>query len=129
MGTEPLFWGIRVAVIDPFFITCDNFPDKSINYGITDKLTTDIHSTLNQLRCQFMRCRSTTSVWFSKCLNLEVYDIFWCTKFSDSLWVHFCEFSSKTLSIFSISHNFGLPEHGKSLVFSSTVLKHWNHHL
>ena len=42
MGTKPLFWRIRIAVIDPFFITCDNFSDKSIFHGITDKLMTDI---------------------------------------------------------------------------------------
>ena len=40
MGTEPLFWGVRVALIDPLFITRDNSPDKFINHGITDKLTT-----------------------------------------------------------------------------------------
>ena len=32
-GTEPLFRGVRVAVIDPFNITCDNSPDKYIIYG------------------------------------------------------------------------------------------------
>ena len=41
MGTEPLFQGVRVAVIDPFFITCDSSPDKSIIHVITDKLTSD----------------------------------------------------------------------------------------
>ena len=35
---------------------------------------------------------------------------------------------TKTLLIFSISHDLGLTERGKSLVFSSTVLKRWNHH-
>ena len=43
---------------------------------------------------------------------------------SDSLIVLFCRFSSKTLSIFSISHNLGLPEHGKYLVFF--LLQCWN---
>ena len=61
-GTESLFRGVRVAVIDPFFITCGNFPDKSIIHEFTDKLTTDIHSTLNLLRCQFMRYKSIASV-------------------------------------------------------------------
>ena len=54
-GTEPLFRVVRVAVIDQFFITCDNSPDKCIIYEFTDKLTTDIHSTLSLLRCQFVR--------------------------------------------------------------------------
>ena len=106
----------------PFFITCDNSPDKSIYHGITDKLITDIHPTLSLLGCQFMRYR------FSKCLNLVMYWIFWRTKF---FWQHTSTFiwgfSSTNLRIFSISHNFGLPERGKSLVFSSPVLKRWNH--
>ena len=91
-GTEPLFSCVRVAVI-LFFITCDNSPDKSIIHGITDKLTTDIHSTLSLLRCRFMGYRSRASVRFSKCLNnLTMYGIFWCTKFfwhptsTDFLW-------------------------------------------
>ena len=41
-GTESLFRGVRVAVMDPFFITCDN--------EMTDKLKTDIHSTISLLR-------------------------------------------------------------------------------
>ena len=61
-GTLPLFRDVRVALIDPFVVTCDNSPDKSIIHGITDKLTTDIHSTLCLLRCQFMMYRSTASV-------------------------------------------------------------------
>ena len=56
-GTKSLCQGIRVAVIDSFFVTCDNSSDKSIIHGITD-----IRSTLNLLRCQFMRYRSTASV-------------------------------------------------------------------
>ena len=62
-GTEPMFWSVRVAVIDPLYIACDNSPDKSIIHGITDKLTTDIYSLLNLLRCQFKRYRSTASVF------------------------------------------------------------------
>ena len=54
-GTESLFRGVRVAVI----FHLDNSPYKSSIHGITDKLMTDIHSTL---RCQFMRFRSTASV-------------------------------------------------------------------
>ena len=81
MGNEPLFRGVRFATIDPFFIRCDNSPDKSIIHGITDNLSTDIHSMFNLLRCQFMRYRSTASVWFSKCLNQAMYGIFRCTKF------------------------------------------------
>ena len=49
-GTEQLFRGVRVAIIDPFFITCDN-SDKSIIHGFTDKLSTDIISTLSLLKC------------------------------------------------------------------------------
>ena len=82
-GTEPLFWGVSVAVIDPFCITCDYSPDKSLIHGITDNLSTDIHSMFNLLMCQFMRYRSTASVWFSKCLNLSVCGIFWCRKSCD----------------------------------------------
>ena len=62
IGTEPLFRGVRVAVKDPFLIICDNSPDKSTIHGITDKLKTDIHSTLSLLRCQFMMNRSTASL-------------------------------------------------------------------
>ena len=124
---EPLFRGVSIAVIDPFFITCDNSPDKSIIHGITDNLKIDIHSTLSQLRCQFMRYRSTASVWFSKCLYLGTYVTFWCNKFywppTSTIWW----FSSKSLRIFSISHKLSLPECGKSLVLSLTVLKRWNH--
>ena len=65
--TEPLFRDVRVQVIDTFFSTCDNSPDKSIIHVITGNLTTDIHSTLVLLRCQFMRYRSVVSVGFSKC--------------------------------------------------------------
>ena len=85
MGIKPLFRGIRVALIDPFFITCDNSPDKCIIPVITNKLMTDIHSILSLLRYQFMRYRSTASVWFSNCLNLAIYGIFWCIKF---FWQH-----------------------------------------
>ena len=116
-GTGPLFLEVRV-VIDLLLITCDNSPDESIINGITDKLTTDIHFTLSLLRCQFMRYRSIASVWFFKWLNLAMYGIFWCTKF---FWQHTSTFSSKTLRIFTISHNLGRTEHGKSLVFSSPV--------
>ena len=80
-GIESLFRGVGVAVIGPFIITCDNSPDKSISNGIADKLMTDIRSTFSLLRCQFMWYSSTASVWFSRCLNLAIYDIFWCTKF------------------------------------------------
>ena len=59
--TEPLLRGVRVAVIDPFFITCDNSLYKSIIHGIADKMT-DIHSTFSLLRCQLMRYRSTASI-------------------------------------------------------------------
>ena len=38
----------------PLFITYDNSPDKSITHGITNKLTTDIHTTLSLLRYQFI---------------------------------------------------------------------------
>ena len=34
----------------------------------------------------------------------------------------------QNVRIFSISHNLGVPERGKSLEFSSPVLKHWDHH-
>ena len=61
-GNQPQFRGGGVGVIDIFFITSDNSPDKSIIHGITDKLTTDIHSILNLSRYQFMRYRSTASV-------------------------------------------------------------------
>ena len=44
-GSEPLFRGVRVAVIDPFFIICDNSPDESIIHGMTDMLTTNIQSS------------------------------------------------------------------------------------
>ena len=80
-ATEALFWGVRVAEMDVCFNTCDNSPDKSIMLGITDKLMTDIHSTLSLLSCQFMRYRSTDSVWFSKDLDVAMFGIFWCTKF------------------------------------------------
>ena len=73
-----------------------------------------------------MKYRSTASVRFSKCLNLAMYGIFYIPSTSASLRVLFCGFSSKTLSIFSISHKLGFPECGKSLVFSSPVLKCWN---
>ena len=66
----------RVPVTDPFFITCDNSPYTSIIYEITDKLTTDIHSTSSLLGCQFMRYRSTADVRFSKCPNLAMYGNF-----------------------------------------------------
>ena len=72
-GDRPLARGVRVAVIDPFFVTCDNSPDKFIIPKITDKLTTDIHSMLSVLRCQLMKYRSTVTVWFSKCLSLAMY--------------------------------------------------------
>ena len=39
----------------------------------------------------------------------------------------FSEFPSKPLGIVSISHNLGVLEHGKSLVFTSPVLKRWKH--
>ena len=126
-GTEPLFQGVWIVIIDPFFIICDNSLDKSIIHRITDKLMADIHSTLSLLRCQFMRYSSTTSLWFSKCLNQVMYGIFWCTKFFWQFTCIFCGFPYKPLHIFSISHNLGLPERGKSSMFSSPVLKHWNH--
>ena len=51
-GSEALFLGVRVAVINPFFMTCDNYREKSIIHEITDTLTTDILSTLSLLRFQ-----------------------------------------------------------------------------
>ena len=108
--TEPLFRGVRVAAIDPFFITCDNFLDKSIIHGITDKLTTDIHSTLNLLWYQFMRYKSiglVASVWLSKCVNLAMYDIVWCTKFFWQLSNIFLRifFQNSAYTLFLICHN------------------------
>ena len=125
-GTEPLFLGARVAVIDPFFITCNNSPDMFIIHAIIDKLTTDIHSRLSLFRCQFMRYRFTDSVWFSKCLNLAMYGIFWCATFFWQPTSTFCRFSCKTLYMFSVSHNLDFPVRGKCLVFYSPVLKRWN---
>ena len=81
MGSNHSFEASELAVINTFFITCDNSPDKSNIHDITNKLTTYSHSTLSLLRCQFMRYRSTASVWFSKCLNLAMYITFRCTKF------------------------------------------------
>ena len=127
-GTEPLFRCVRFAIIYPFLVTCDNSLYKSIIHVITDKLTTDIHSTLSLLRCEFMKYRSTASVWFYKCLNLALNGIFYAPSTFDSLRILFCGSSSKILHTFSISHNLGLPERGKSLVFSSPVWKLWNHH-
>ena len=110
-GTEPLFRGIRVEVIDPFYITCDNSPDTSVIHGITYKLVANIHSMLTMLRCQFMRYRSTASVWFSKCLNLTINGIIWCTQVLLKAYEYFsCGFTSKILGIFSLSHNWGLSE-------------------
>ena len=90
-GTEPLFRAIRVAVIDPFFITCDNSP-SSTGLPISWRQI----STLRWAcwGCQFMRYRSTASVWFSKFLNLVMYGIFCCTRFfwqstSIFLWIFF----------------------------------------
>ena len=127
-GTEPLFRGVRVAVIDPFFITCDNSRDKYFIQGITDNLTADIPTlhwacwgvnswgTDLQLLYDFPRVLS----W--RCI--EYFD-------ASSSWVIlrilFCGFSSKILRIFSISHNLDLPERGKSLEFTSPVLKLRNH--
>ena len=99
-GTESLFRGVRVQVIYPFFITCDSYLDKSIIHWITDKLTTDIHSTLSLLTCQFMRYRSTASVWFSMCLNLRCKVSFDAPCSSDSLRVFFADFLPK-LCIYS----------------------------
>ena len=126
-GTESLFRGVRGAVIYPLFIRCDNSPDKSIIHVITDKLTRDIHSMFSLLTCQFMKYRSTASVWFPKCLNLAMYGIFWCTKFFCEATSTFTLFSSKTLLTFSIFYNLGLPQGGKPLVFSFPVLKRWDH--
>ena len=97
LGTEPLFRGIRVAVIYPFFIICFNSPDKSIIHGITDKLTTAIYSTLNLLRYQLMRYRSTATVWFYNVLIWRYMVYFDASSSSDSIRVLFSWFSSKTL--------------------------------
>ena len=81
------------------------------------------NSTLYLLRCQFMRDRSTADVLFFKYHNLVIYGIFWCVTFFWKPTSTFCRFSSKTLRLYLISHNLGLSEHGKSLVFSFPVLK------
>ena len=81
-GTEPFFRSVRVGVIDPFFITCDNSPDKSIIHGFTDTLMTEI-STL-RWACWGVNSKDKDLQLlydFSKCLNLGMYRIVWCTKF------------------------------------------------
>ena len=100
----------------PFFITCDNSPDKSIIHGIIDKLTTVIHSTLSLLRCQFMRYRPTASLWFSKCLNLAMYGIFWCTEFfwRPTSTFFFCWFCFPKLWYILNIQYLGLPERANS---------------
>ena len=116
-GTEPLFRGFRIAVIDSCFITCDNSPDKSIIHGITGKLTTDIHSMFNMLRCQF-RSSDLQFLYDFPCFSIwRCMLSFDAPNSSDSLRILFCGFSSKPLRIFFISHNLGLPERGKCLVF------------
>ena len=114
-GTKLLFRGVRVVVIDSFFITCVNSPDKSIIHGISDKQMTDIHSTMRLLWCQFMRYGSTLLYYFPRIL----------------IWRCMLSFdppsSSKTLRMLAIAHNLDHPECGKSLLFSSPVLKRWNH--
>ena len=126
-GTEPLYRSVRVAVIDQFFITCDNPPDKSIIHGITYRLTTDIHSRLCLLMCQFMRCRSKACVWFFKRLNLPMYGYVLMRQVLLTAYEYLFTDFLANLRIFSISHNLGLRQRGKSLVFASPVLKHWNH--
>ena len=103
-GTKPLFRDVRVAVIYSFLIICDNFPGKSVIHGITDKVTTDIHSNVRLLRCQFVRYRSTASVWTCNCLYLAMLGTFWCTKLFWQPTSTFCGFSSKILRIFPKSN-------------------------
>ena len=73
-GNEPMFRGVRVAVVDPFFITCDNSPDTSIIHGITDKLTTyplyvesievSIHEVQIYSFCMIFQVSESGDVWY-----------------------------------------------------------------
>ena len=100
-GTESLFQGIRVVVIDAFCITCDNSPNKSFIHGITDKLTSDIHWTLRLFRCQFMRYRWTASEWFSKCLNLTMHGILLMQQVLPTAYKYFIEDFLPILCLYS----------------------------
>ena len=116
-GTEQLFRSVRGLVIDPFFITCYN-SDKSIIHWITDKLTGNIHSTLDLLTCQSWGTDLQLLYDFPSVLIWQCMVSFDAQSSSDNLQVLFCGFSSETLHILSISVN---------LVFQNVVnLQCWN---
>ena len=125
-GTEPLFRGIMIAVIDPFSSNVTIFPINLSSIGLPIswwQISTprwacwDVNSLATDLQLLY----DLPSVLISRSMIS-----FETPSYSDSLRVHFCDFF-KTLRVFSISNNLDLPERGKSLVFSSPVLKRWHH--
>ena len=74
-GTEPLFWGVRVAVIYPFssHVTILQINLSSMRLPISWWQISTLHWAC-------WGVNSWGTVWFSKCLNLAAYGTFWCTK-------------------------------------------------
>ena len=117
MGNEPLFRGISVAVIDPFFTTCGNLLINLSSMGLPTSWR-----------------HISTLLWACWGTDLQLlYDfpsvlIWWCMvtfdapSSSDILLVLFFRFSSKTLHIFSISYYLGLPEHEMIEAFTAIIM-------
>ena len=78
-----------------FFITCDNFPDKSIIHGITDKLTTDIHSALSCWGVNSWGTDLQVLYDFPRVLIWRCTVSFDAPSSSDRLRVLFADFSTK----------------------------------
>ena len=115
-GTEALFQGVRVTLIDPF--------SSQVTVLLINLWFMEVPINWRQISTLRLACWGVNS-WGTD-LQL-LYDfpsvLIWRCKVyfdaqssSDSLRLLFCVFSSKILRILSISHNFDLPERGKSLV-------------
>ena len=113
--TEPLFRGVRVAVINPFsshvtiLLINLSFMGFSISWRQISTLCWSVNSWDTDLQLLYD---------FPSILILQCMVSFDATSSSHGLWVLFCGSSSKTMGIFTILHNLELPESGKFLVFS-----------
>ena len=92
MRIDPLFRVVRVAVLDPFFMTYDKSPDKSIINGIINKLKADIHS---RCACWGVKSRGTDLQLlydFPSLLVCWSMVSFYAPSSPGSLWVLFAYF-------------------------------------
>ena len=83
-GIEPLFRGVRVAVLDQVFITCNN--DKSFNHGITGKMTYPLYGEPTEVSIHEVQiysfCMIFQSVLIWQCMVPFAFQVLTAYEFS-----------------------------------------------